>query len=177
LYRGRTEAWSELKPTNAELHIFSGTKIYGNEFYKSQDEIHKHLYNKCSELPNVIYRDNIPNDELRRELPSFDILAYPSTFEETSCISVIEAISAGLRVICSSLGALPETTEGWARMYPSIKDRSLHVKTFTGILREEINAVKEGIYNDQSILQSEVYAPAWSWEERIYDWEEFLSSI
>ena len=62
-------------------------------------------------------------------------------------------------------------------MYPSIKDRSLHVKTFTGILREEINAVKEGIYNDQSILQSEVYAPAWSWEERIYDWEEFLSSI
>ena len=171
------DVWSELKPTNAELHIFSGTKIYGNEFYKSQDEIHKHLYNKCSELPNVIYRDNIPNDELRRELPSFDILAYPSTFEETSCISVIEAISAGLRVICSSLGALPETTEGWARMYPSIKDRSLHVKTFTGILREEINAVKEGIYNDQSILQSEVYAPAWSWEERIYDWEEFLSSI
>jgi len=171
------DAWSKLNPTNAELHVFSGTKIYGNEFYKSQDEIHKHLYNKCSELPNVIYRDNIPNDELRRELPSFDILAYPSTFEETSCISVIEAISAGLRVMCSSLGALPETTEGWARMYPSIKDRSLHVDTFTNILKDEIDAVSEGVYNEQSKLQTEIYSPAWSWDERIYDWEQLLSNI
>ena len=170
------DSWAKLNP-RAELHIFSGTKIYGNEFYKSQDEVHKHLYNKCNKIPNVIYRDNISNAELRKELPSFDILAYPNTFEETSCISVIEAISAGLRVICSSLGALPETTEGWARMYPSIRDRSLHIKTFADILGEEIDAVRDGIYADQSRLQTEVYAPAWNWDERIYDWEGFLSSI
>ena len=170
------DSWAELNP-QAELHIFSGTKIYGNEFYKSQDDIHKHLYNKCNDIPNVIYRDNISNADLRKELPSFDILAYPNTFEETSCISVIEAISAGLRVVCSSLGALPETTEGWARMYPSIRDRSLHVKTFAGILGEEIDAVREGIYDDQSKLQTEVYAAAWKWDERIYDWKEFLTGI
>lgn len=171
------ESWNRINPKDAELHIFSGTKIYGNEFYRAQDEVHKHLYSKCNELSNVVYRDNIPNDELRKELPTFDILAYPSTFEETSCISVIEAISAGLRVLCSSLGALPETTEGWARMYPSIKERNEHINVFSSILHQEIEAVREGIYEEQSKLQSEIYAPAWSWDERIYDWEDFLSRI
>ncbi len=171
------DSWAKLKPSNAELHIFSGTKIYGNEFYKAADELHNHLYTKCKDIPNVIYRDNIPNVELRKELPSFDILAYPSTFEETSCISVIEAISAGLRVVCSSLGALPETTEGWARMYPGTLDRNHHVDVFTNILEQEIEAVREGVYDEQSKLQSEVYAPAWSWDERIYEWEDFLDSI
>ena len=136
-----------------------------------------YTYTKCKDIPNVIYRDNIPNVELRKELPSFDILAYPSTFEETSCISVIEAISAGLRVVCSSLGALPETTEGWARMYPGTLDRNYHVDTFADILQQEIEAVREGVYDEQSKLQSEIYAPAWSWDERIYEWEDFLNSI
>jgi len=171
------DSWNKLRPKDAELHIFSGTKIYGKEFYNASDEIHSHLYTKCEDIPGVVYRDNIPNEELRKELPSFDILAYPSTFEETSCISVIEAISAGLRVVCSSLGALPETTEGWARMYPGMMDRNLHVNTFADILRQEIDAVKEGVYDEQSKLQTEVYAPAWSWDERIYDWEDFLDSI
>lgn len=171
------DAWEILKPKNAELHIFSGTKVYSKEFYKAHDKTYKHLYDKCKRLPNVIYRDNIPNNELRKELPSFDMLAYPSTWEETSCISVIEAISAGLRVVCSSLGALPETTEGWAYMYPSIKELKLHAKKFASILGQEIEAVREGIYDDQSKLQSEVYAPAWHWDERVYDWENFFESI
>lgn len=171
------DSWAKLNPNDAELHIFSGTKIYGNEFYKSQDEAHRYLYDKCKEIPNVTYRDNIPNEDLRKELPSFDILAYPSTFEETSCISVIEAISAGLRVVCSSLGALPETTEGWARMYPGIQERNHHISTFADILGQEIEAVRDGVYDEQIKLQTEIYAPAWSWDERIYDWEDFLSSI
>lgn len=171
------DSWNMLRPNNAELHIFSGTKIYGNEFYNSSDEIHSHLYNKCESIPNVIYRDNIPNHDLRKELRSFDILAYPSIFEETSCISVIEAISAGLRVVCSSLGALPETTEGWARMYPAMTDRSVHAKVFADILGQEIEAVRDGVYDEQSKLQTEIYAPAWHWDERIYEWEDFLGSI
>lgn len=171
------DSWNKLRPKDAELHIFSGTKIYGKEFYNASDEIHNHLYTKCKDIPGVVYRDNIPNEELRKELPSFDILAYPSTFEETSCISVIEAISAGLRVVCSSLGALPETTEGWARMYPGMVDRNLHVNTFADILGQEIEAVRDGVYDEQIKLQTEIYAPAWSWDERIYDWEDFLSSI
>ena len=62
-------------------------------------------------------------------------------------------------------------------MYPSIKDRSLHVDTFASILETEIDAISQGVYDEQSKLQNEIYAPAWSWDERIYDWEQLLSSV
>jgi len=115
--------------------------------------------------------------KLKEQLSQFDILAYPSTFEETCCNSVIEAISTGLRVITTSYASMPEVTEGWAKLYPHYKNRDLHVKAFARLLKQEIEACKEGIYKEQSQLQREVYGPAWSWDERVYEWEDLLSSL
>lgn len=170
------KSWEILKPQNCELHVFSSCKIYGKDF-AAQDSQYEFLYDWCKRLPGVVYRGSIPNDELRKELQTFDILAYPNTFEETSCIAVIEALSAGLRVITSSLGALPETTEGWSRMYSYIEDRELHSQKFAEILREEIQLFKSGQLNDQLILQSEIYSKRWSWDTRINDWLNLLTRL
>ena len=169
-------AWEILNPQNCELHVFSSCKIYGTDFAK-EDTKYEFLYDWCKRLPNVVYRGSIPNDELRNELSDFDILAYPSTFEETSCISVIEALSTGLRVITSSIGALPETTEGWARVYSYIEDREEHGKYFSKVLGEEIEKMFSGELIEQLTLQRDVYSKRWSWEERIKDWEYLFNSI
>ncbi len=171
------KSWEILKPKNCELHIFSSCKIYGKEFSSSEDKKYEFLYEWCKRLSNVVYRGSVSNEELRKELPSFDILAYPNTFEETSCISVIEALSAGLRVITSSIGALPETTEGWARLYSYIEDRESHAGHFSKILDEEINLIKRGKLNKQLIKQSEIYNKKWSWNHRINDWIRLLENI
>lgn len=171
------QAWEILKPENAELHIFSSTKIYGKEFAESSENQYQDLYDKCNSLPNVIYRGSIPNKELRKELPSFDILAYPNTFEETSCIAVIEALSAGLRVVASNLGALPETTEGWARMYPYLMNPELHSLKFADILDEEINKIKTRELDSYLELQKQVYAPRWSWDNRVEEWIDYLNTL
>ena len=167
-------AWELNTPENCELHVFSSCKIYGKEFSK-YDEQYVDLYNKCNELPNVVYRGSIPNNELRNELSSFDILAYPTSFEETSCISVIEALSAGLRVITSNLGVLPETTEGWARMYPYLMDKQRHSIHFSKILNEEIEYVRGGTFNPQP--QIDGYKQKWSWDTRINEWKNLLNGL
>jgi glycosyltransferase involved in cell wall biosynthesis len=167
------QAWELLKPQNAELHVFSSCKIYGPDFANSTEGQYQQLYDKCNELPGVVYRGSIPNDELRKELHTFDILAYPNTFEETSCIAVIEALSAGLRVVTSNLGALPETTEGWARMYPYLMNKDKHAEVFSKILAEEISLI-----NTLDLeLQKQIYAPRWSWDQRITEWTNYLDTL
>lgn len=170
-------AWEILKPENAELHVFSSTKIYGKDFAINNENYYQELYDKCETLEGVVYRGSISNEELRKELPTFDILAYPNTFEETSCIAVIEALSAGLRVVTSNLGALPETTEGWARMYPYLVSKELHAIKFADILDEEIRKIKNGELDSYLELQKQVYAPRWSWNERINEWINFLNTL
>lgn len=169
-------AWEILKPIDCELHVFSSCKIYGTDFAK-HDSDYQHLYDKCNELPNVVYRGSISNEKLRAELPTFDMLAYPCTFEETSCISVIEALCAGLRVVTSSLGALPETTEGWADIYSYRKDSEMHAHLFAERLANNIERLKRHQLFVKLSAQTSVYRTFWNWETRYNEWEIFLTNI
>lgn len=169
------KAWEILQPTDCELHVFSSCKIYGTDFARHDSE-YQHLYDKCNDLPGVVYRGSIPNEELRAELPTFDILAYPCTFEETSCIAVIEALSAGLRVVTSSLGALPETTNSWARLYPYMEDSNLHADRFAKILAAEIELSKRGKYVDLLEKQTDFFWNNYSWNKVELLWKDFLAA-
>lgn len=171
------KAWEILNPKNCELHVFSSCDIYGPEFSSNENQKYQYLYEWCQRLPNVVYRGSVPNEKLREELSEFDMLAYPCTFEETSCIAVIDALCAGLRVVTSAIGALPETTEGWARMYSYIEDREDHAKLFSEILSEEINLMFSGKLIDSLKRQKSEYTKNWHWDSRIEDWKKFLKKI
>ncbi len=82
-----------------------------------------------------------------------------------------------MSVVTSNLGALPETTEGWARMYPYLASKELHAKRFADILDEEISKIKNGELDSHLELQKQVYAPRWSWDQRIDEWTNFLSTL
>lgn len=170
------KSWEILQPENAELHVFSSCNIYGPDFGKN-DENFQELYDQCNKLEGVVYRGSVNNSNLRKELPHFDILAYPSTFEETSCISVIEGLSCGLKVVTSNIGALPETSEGWSRMYPILSSPELHSLRFAKILGEEIeksrNNTEELFLNEQM----RIYNQRWTWDYRINQWNELLNEL
>ena len=170
-------AWELTNTQDCELHVFSSAKIYGKDFAVNNENQYQELYDKCEALEGVVYRGSVSNEELRNELPTFDILAYPNTFEETSCIAVIEALSAGLRVVCPNLGTLPETTEGWARMYPYLANKKLHALKFADILEEEIQKIKNGDLDSHLEQQVQTYTPRWSWDQRIKEWTSYLDTL
>jgi len=94
--------------------VFSSLKVY--QVTTDRDEWEP-LYRRCAETAGVEYVGLLTQPELPRELrSSINILAYPNTFAETSCISVMEALASGCFVLTSNWGYLPETTAGFARL-------------------------------------------------------------
>jgi glycosyltransferase involved in cell wall biosynthesis len=177
-YRGLAvllAAWAEAALTDAELHIWSSVRLYG-EVYFGEDQKFEPLYERARELKNVFYHGIVPNDELRQALGDIDFLAYPCTFAETSCLSVIEAMSAGCRVICPSIGALPETTHGFAREYLPLPDEQAHAHQFAALLRSEMSDPWLG--SPERALQQQAYARAkLDWSVRAADWRSVIGAL
>ena len=107
------EAWELMKKQHtseavkaAELNIFSSFKLYDRPH---MDEQYRHVYKKAEEMDQVNYSDTVSNDTIREELTKNHIMAYPSTYMETACITALESLSAKCMVVCPNLAALPET--------------------------------------------------------------------
>jgi glycosyltransferase involved in cell wall biosynthesis len=97
------------------LDVYSSMQIYCKT--AAQDTYTK-LYEQCRATAGIRYRGALAQPLLAKELASCSVLAYPSTFAETSCIAVMEAMAAGLLVVTSDLGALSETCQGFGRLAP-----------------------------------------------------------
>lgn len=74
-----------------------------------------HFYARLEEmgkaLGNVTFVGALSKKQLAALQRSCDLMLYTTEFEEVSCISVMEAMHAGLPVLTSAVGALPETLE------------------------------------------------------------------
>jgi glycosyltransferase involved in cell wall biosynthesis len=165
------DAWEELSPSNAELHIWSGVSLR-----KFDDSAYRPLYARAIEMPNVIYHRIAPNPIVRAALKDMHFLLYPaSTDDETFCLSVVEAMSAGCRVITPARTALPETTAGFARMYPAVADPLEHRRHFTKALTEELANPWCGRL-DLVEAQRMFCRTMYDWMARVGEWRRLIDS-
>jgi predicted O-linked N-acetylglucosamine transferase (SPINDLY family) len=91
--------------SDASLKIFSGMNIY-------QQQENLELFDDFKNIDSVDCSYGISQTQLASELYKIDYLSYPNTFQETSCISVLQAMACGCLVLTSDLGALKETMGG-----------------------------------------------------------------
>jgi glycosyltransferase involved in cell wall biosynthesis len=89
------------------------------------------------------------NDRVLATVSRAHVFAYPATFLETSCMSLIEAMSGGLACIHPDYGALGETASGWTRMYEYAADPVQHAHRFHAELSAVIDALRSG---DEALL-------------------------
>jgi glycosyltransferase involved in cell wall biosynthesis len=117
------------------LKVFSSLKVY--QVTQDRDEWEP-LYCRCAETSGVEYVGSLTQQELARELRSVNMLGYPNTFAETSCISVMEALASGCFFVASNWGYLPETTAGFAPLIPlSQSNTSNSIAPFSSISERE----------------------------------------
>ena len=164
------------KYDNIELDVFSSFKIYG---WEQRDQQYSQLFDFCKNHPKINYHGSVDNSIIRKSLESTHILAYPSIWPETSCIVLMEAMSAGLACVHSNFAALPETAANWTRMYQYNEDINQHANQFYNELDLVINDFNQDldIIKDRLSMMS-IYANLiYSWDSRIPQWEAMLTSL
>ena len=159
---------------NITLDVYSSFEIYG---WGQRDADYEHLFQACRDHPKINYHGFQPNEVVREALKKAHIFAYPSIWPETSCIAVMEAMSAGCAVVCPDFAALPETTAGFAITYGMNQDHSVHANIFVQVLASAIEKI--GSPELQSRLDfQKTYADAfYNWNSRTVQWEGLIASI
>lgn len=159
---------------NIVFDVFSSFNLYG---WGERDAQYNVLFDKCNEHPQINYHGAVDNQTVRDYASKAHILAYPSTWMETSCIVLMEAMSAKMLCVHSNLGALYETAANWTLMYQFDEDQQEHASRFHGVLQGAI----DGYASDavQMRLESQkAYADVfYNWTVRQQEWEIELHTI
>jgi glycosyltransferase involved in cell wall biosynthesis len=161
------------------LKVFSSMKVY--QVSQTEDESHYgSLYRQCRETEGVEYIGSLPQPELARELRSVMLLAYPNTFAETSCIAVMEAMASGCWIVSSNLGALPETTAGFARLISIESDWEVYKDRFVEETVQVLTKCTATNTTDSEThlrQQVEYVNSSYTWSVRAEQWVQWLSSL
>ena len=157
-----------------ELDVYSSTIIYGDSFHIANESKFLKLYERARDLKNVNYKGYLYHDELVAKLKDYHISVHPSTFEETFCISAMEALAAGCMLITTNLGAIPETCAEFPVYIPYSKDKT-HLAAQTA---ESIRQARD-ILTNQNISQSlkfqqQYYKYYYDWKVIGAFWDRFL---
>lgn len=163
------------KHDNVVLDVFSSFELYG---WKQRDEQYADLFEAIDNHPNIVNHGTKSNEEIRKYLSETgDIFAYPSTWPETSCLCLIEAMSAGLMCIHSNYGALADTSSGFTYMYQFSEDQNEHASRLYQYLDGAVQ-----YYNDQDTYNQrqfgKIYADKrFNWNNNHMKWIALLSEI
>jgi UDP-glucose:(glucosyl)LPS alpha-1,2-glucosyltransferase len=161
-----------------ELNVFSSFGLYG---WPENDKPYHDLFDKLRKHKRINYHTSVSNERIREELKNSHILAYPSTWQETSCLVLIEAMSAGLMCVHSSLAALPETSFGMTAMYDYHEDPQAHAQRFYVELKTAIemyrnrnmrSAMQQRLRNDKVIADHHH-----NWNDRKLEWNNLLKTL
>lgn len=162
------------KYSNIELDVYSSFKIYGRD---AADEHYQDLYDFCNNHDKINYHGSVSNSIIRERIKNIHILAYPSIWQETSCLTLMEAMSGGCLPVHSDLGALPETAANWTLQYRYDENLNDHAAIFYRALDLAISTLyDEGIQSRIASMQA--YANVfYNWDTRIQQWIALMKSI
>ena len=169
------DAFEILNRDDVELDVYSSTIMYGSDYHKVHSALYEDLFNRAASMKNVNYHGYATNEQVIKALQQAHIFAYPSVFEETCCLAMIEAGAAGCSIVSHNLGAIYETAAEFGRLLPVRVDEKLMAKQFASALNEEIDGYFNNI--DRLKIQSDYFNRHYSWEKIQAQWSSLLLDI
>lgn len=168
-------AVKQLASEHPEIHldVFPSGKI---------DTEHEDLVDLMSLIKknkNMTLWNTTSYDKVREKLKDAHIFGYPSVWQETACLPLMEALSAGCYCVHSSLGALKETSLGITQMYPFTDNTQNHVDRFflemkRAVMMHKLNYdyVKSNTETTKTIADFK-----YDWEVRKEQWNKLFEFV
>jgi len=163
---------------DAELHVFYGFDTVNMMIARMPPEraektaaAVKRIKDAAEATEGVFLRGRLPQAQLALEMLEAKALFYPTMFEETSCITVMEAQAAGCTPITSALAALNETVHHGFLIKPPTseeKQQEAFISRAVWCLTDQ-NAQPQMAYNGRKNALG--YHP---WDNVAKEWEEIL---
>jgi glycosyltransferase involved in cell wall biosynthesis len=167
-------AMQEITDPNITLDVYSSTQVYGDSFKQANDEQFKPLYEQAEKLSNVNYIGYKPNEYIREMMPNYDMFIYPCIWEETSCVSALEALASGVHTITNNLGALYETCAEWPVYITYNKNyESMAIDTAAAI-KMAATYLHTDYIQEHLEQQQKFYKRFYNWEKKGMEWTGFL---
>jgi len=167
-------AMQEIKNPNITLDVYSSTQVYGDQFKQQNDDAFKPLYEQAKQLPNVNYIGYKPNEYILEHMNEYDMYVYPSVFEETFCVSAMEALAAGVHVITNNFGALYETCSEWPVYINYSKNYETMAVATAAAIEIAAKYLHEDFIQDHLEEQQKFYKRFYNWNKKGMEWESFL---
>ena len=156
------------------LDVYSSCEVYGKDFMNKNDKDYKALYDQAESLPNVNYIGYKSNEYIRENIKNYNMYVYPSIFEETSCISLLEAMSAGLYCVLTNYGALFETGAEFPMYIPYDSNYKALAEKFAYGIDAAAATLHEQVIQDHLTTQSCYTQFYYSWNKQAVSWTNFL---
>tara|TARA_A100000171_G_C2110380_1_gene134696 strand:+ start:196 stop:1140 length:945 start_codon:yes stop_codon:yes gene_type:complete len=156
------------------LDVYSSCEVYGKDFMDRNDHNYQGLYDQARELSNVNYIGYRSNEYIRENVKNYNMYVYPSIFEETSCISLLESMSAGLYCIITNYGALFETGAEFPMYIPYDSDYKRLAEKFAYGIEAAVETLHEPTIQNHLKTQSTYTQLYYSWNKQASAWSRFL---
>jgi glycosyltransferase involved in cell wall biosynthesis len=171
-------AFTELAKNHEDVHldVYSSFSIYG---WSERDKPYEPLFDMIKQHPKMTYHGARPNEEVREALSKAHIFAYPNIWMETSCMALMEAMSAECLCVHPNYGALYETASQYTWMYQWQDNKQDHLNNFYQMLDgavksvREMNEVLENTLQGQKMFADRFY----NVDIKKFAWEALLKSI
>jgi UDP-glucose:(glucosyl)LPS alpha-1,2-glucosyltransferase len=160
---------------DVHLDVYSSFGIYGAA---EMDEPYRPLFDHMASHPKVTYHGAQPLSVVRSALREADVFLYPSTWPETGCRALIEAMCHGLMCIHSNYGCLYETGAGETWCYQFHEDQRKHADRAAAYAEKFMEIWRDRRLSGDSLSASAARSMhRFDWKHRGREWSQHLQIL
>ncbi len=162
--------------TSTVFDIYSSMRVY-----QSSDDEQTALLERAKSSPSVKYHGSVSQTELATQIKAAAFLTYPCIMPETFCLSVLEALGAGMKVIATDLGGIKSTGMGFADLVEIKEGMSGEefMRDYGAVIEKNVtdftsnpDAWAERMFHQVQTVNRECL-----WAHRAKEWEHYLGRL